>query len=297
MLGGGSNRGNVFNWNSAAEPVALDQVFARRKAQANLRPVSLQQPLMPPVMPAAPVASLGKPSGALAAPKQRPISLAGPPAAAFGWSSSPVDPGPAEILQATEPRRPSLGPLQIEGGPSREMFTPPVTSPVAEDEEDDWGEMVSSPVKASFSVPDVEPASASTMSAISTRASLDRPPIVSASSQHSADVARTIIPASWEQPQPKVQQEQPPFDPWATSNEFSIFDSPAQPVAKAETAVINNSFTPITPLTTIPPLTIQVETPIEQTTTLPPSTDGPTDTDSLVQQILENLPDLSYMLR
>lgn len=296
-LGGGSNKTSMFNWDSSAEPVALHQVFARRRAQTHQRPVSLQQPLKPPLaMSAAITLSTEKPSDASKNSKQRPMSLADPPAAAFGWSTTPVEP-PVERLQPAIPDRPESDQWQAQTAPQVPpgvIFPPSLPVARQEDDEDEWGEMMSSPVKANFSRPGVDIIDVPTTGTTSFASSSNEPPAVPTGLQR-AEVPGNIIPDSLTHPQHTVPQKQLSSDPWATSDQLSIFDTPAEPNVKAK--ITDTGFPPTSPLAILSPLTVSNMTPIEQTSTTPSPTVDSTEADSLVRQIVDNLPDLSYMLR
>ncbi|KAK0636015.1 hypothetical protein B0T17DRAFT_472536, partial [Bombardia bombarda] len=153
-LGGGISKTqkNMFGWDSSVEPVALNAAFGKKKAHS--RASSLQQfhnlglpspDLEPPQR---------KISGAVPSLTQRPISLTGPPVASFGWSTgSPTAP------VRTSSRKVDTEPLPSLSKPSSLVSLEPVrptsekTAPLAvatkaptfQDDDDDWGEMVSSP--------------------------------------------------------------------------------------------------------------------------------------------------------
>ncbi|KAI0143686.1 hypothetical protein GGR57DRAFT_342231 [Xylariaceae sp. FL1272] len=130
---GGAKRTGFFDWDSEATPVSLEEVFRRREAPKHARTASI--PVNPVV---ARVASVDRPyrnsTGiSLAEKLHSPIESA-TPTPDFGWnlgndhnsirpnSSSPIPP-PTTVSRA-----------------------PPIETTIADDDEDDWGEMVSSPV-------------------------------------------------------------------------------------------------------------------------------------------------------
>lgn len=296
-LGGGSNRTNMFNWDSAAEPVALEDIFAKRRRPP--RPMSLQQPVKKAALiPPAPT-SASSTNSAVTAPTQRPLSLAGPPAAAFGCSTSPIEQLPVEI-QPTRPRGSdlkqelSLAPA-LANAPSQRpaLLNPPAPQ---EDDDDDWGEMVSSPPV------DAKPMSLPVFGGPETTSGLSLVPSTdllpgSSARPHTANVGHSSIEDLWELPQPEKPRKELPIDTPATAEPLSYFGQPVKPTVAPATSVTSPNFTPTTPLATMPPLPIPAETPIEQTSQLQPATDEQANVDFAAHRILDNLPDLSYMLR
>lgn len=301
-LGGGTTKTDIFGWDSAAEPVALEKVFARRQRPV-ARPMSLQQPLqMPPtVIPEVSVPASRKPSGG-----QRPSSLAGPPTAAFGWSTSPVEQRPVEPAKLTDAKKPVLAAIQ---GPTPRALSdtpmdkhsmvpiPPSVSQQDEDE-DDWGEMISSPVEvpkvapieAAFFEPPTQAVPPSTSHDVS-RTTRDSPP-------PSREGDQSIIPTQFEPSEPKASSKSPPSteDPWA-SNDLSILEQAVNPTANTSIATSKTAFMPTTPLAIISPLTVSDETPIDQIRSMPSDEEDSAETESLIRRITGGLPDLSYMLR
>ncbi|KAK0720211.1 hypothetical protein B0H67DRAFT_484488 [Lasiosphaeris hirsuta] len=151
-LGGGISKTqkNMFGWDSSAEPVTLDAVFGKRKGHS--RATSLQPLAGPP---------LRKTSGSLRSPIHRPSSVVVPPVASFGWSSnSPTSPPlqtqpaksipplarpvaapqPSSTLQHSMPQISALEKLP----PNAAAIRIPTSTP-KEDDDDEWGEMVTSP--------------------------------------------------------------------------------------------------------------------------------------------------------
>jgi len=300
-LGGGANRTNMFNWDSAAEPVALEQIFAKRRRQP--RPTSLQQPVkLPPLIPPAPTPPPGSTTNSsVTAPKLRPMSLAGPAAASFGWSSSPVEQGPVEKLQTIQPTKPvqnqdqplALAPSQITTSPN-----PPLSQ--AEDDDDEWGEMVSSPPV------DAKPMTLPAFDGTDTKrpnnsaGATTHPPAIPAfpAGRPSADAAHSSIEDLWELPQPDKPSKPPPTETKrVAADPLSYFDQAVMPTVTAAASHGSANFTPTTPLAISSPLPIPVEIPVGKAAPLRSSTDDQTDVDSSVRRIIDNLPDLSYMLR
>jgi hypothetical protein len=305
-LGGGTNRTNMFNWDSDAEPVAFEQIFAKRRRQP--RPISLQQPVRrSPIIPPTP-APASSTSGAGTAPTKRSMSLVGPTVAAFGWSTSPVDKQPGEIPRPIKPNKPALEQEQTLDPPlnraaPRETPAPLNPSVPQEDDEDDWGEMVSSPAVdakpmalPAFGGPGSTQPKAPGENVTSLPPSSD-PVLASGAGRQSADTAYGSIEDLWELPQPEKLSEEPPHERSTTAEPLSYFGQPGKPIVATATDISSSNFTPTTPLAITSPLPIPIETPKGQPTTLRPSTDDDTEVESTVRRILENLPDLSYMLR
>ncbi|OIW30121.1 hypothetical protein CONLIGDRAFT_632222 [Coniochaeta ligniaria NRRL 30616] len=304
-LGGGTNRTNMFNWDSAAQPVALDEVFAKRRRQA--RPASLQQPSKTTaIIPPAPT-STGNTNGAVTVSKQRPMSLAGPSAAAFGWSTSPVTQRPAELPQPTKPSKLGLKEgrtlyIAPDGAPSQ-MSPPPKPAPPQDDEEDEWGEMISSPAidarpmtLPSFGRPDTKLADTSESGTPPIAPSSNTAPALPAGRQ-STEGAYGNIADIWEQPPPVIPPKQSFVEPRTGPQQPSNSGLPAKPTVRTANPVATPGFTPTTALEIISSLPISGETPIEQPATMPPPMESEAEAESLVRQIVDSLPDLSYMLR
>ncbi|KAK0619481.1 hypothetical protein B0T14DRAFT_519372 [Immersiella caudata] len=318
-LGGGVSKTqkNMFGWDSSVEPVALDTIFGRKKHMRGSSVHSLHE-------------TQRKTSGT----PYRPSSVVVPPVATFGWSSnSPTFPK-AQSPDIQPPTRTNtvppqhVAPLAQKPKAVEEPATtvppptvppvptvlPPVTTstqqPIAQDDDDDWGEMVSSP--------------AETKPAGDVLLSLDA--AFSVSSSSAAAPAKPLESTAFT---PVDALPAPSSDPWAVAD-FSVFESPPKaplkqssvpaftvPSAPASTApaiASNALFKP--PLTSsgpisglapsVPPTTKQrtvdhtfsPTTPLEISSpvVLPSANDEP-EADDPVMQIIANLPDLSYMLR
>ncbi|KAL2263569.1 hypothetical protein VTK26DRAFT_6217 [Humicola hyalothermophila] len=157
-LGGGVSKTqkNMFGWNSSAEPVALDAVFGKKKTHS--RASSLQYGNH---------ASLETSE----TPAKRPLrsqtsGSPGPAVASFGWSSNPplaepdttiTVPGPADGAASTQtevhtPQIPGAPGPSIVGGKQTNAVTTSLLDSAApqynhaDEDDDEWGEMVSSPV-------------------------------------------------------------------------------------------------------------------------------------------------------
>ncbi|KIH92372.1 hypothetical protein SPBR_02332 [Sporothrix brasiliensis 5110] len=175
--GGGARSGNLFGWDSAAEPVALDEVFKRKKTAPNGGAGHKYN------LSSASSAWANEGSGASAG-SPAGISPAFSPAPVFGWGSNSnsnsnshdhvhAQPEPARnSVQIDRPFPVAAVPSPATAQPSRfSVVLPPrdlaPTLPPStekkdtgafagdddDDDDDDWGEMVSSPVKEEFSIP------------------------------------------------------------------------------------------------------------------------------------------------
>ncbi|AEO63060.1 uncharacterized protein THITE_2107909 [Thermothielavioides terrestris NRRL 8126] len=283
-LGGGISKTqkNMFGWDSAAEPVALEAVFGRKKSHA--RASSLQ-----------PIKTTGPASQGLAGmanrtpgPTHRPSGSAGPAVPSFGWSNgSPVSSRPpptpsmlreppnasAAACQASASTAPVRGVAEPGASLSQPIAVPAdgglqVNETAAADggDDDEWGEMVSSPVA---------PPVAQSLASV---------PIQGAS-EHQSNVD-----VGGNQPAPHAQAP------------VSIPDSmrpPAKAVSKlGNPAVLATSTTRASD----PAGTLTSDRPPTQPARLgavdiPSGSPQHEDDYESAQRIIANLPDLSYMLR
>lgn len=297
-LGGGTTRTSMFNWDSAAEPVALEEIFAKRRRQP--RPTSLQQPMkMSSPIPPAP-ASASSINSAVAAPThRRPMSLAGPPAAALGWSPSPIEQRPAGI-QTTRPSK--LG-VRQEPRQALSPNNPPIQTPAAadppvpqEEDDDDWGEMVSSPPVDADPMAFPAIGLPETTGVASVAPSIWPVPAASGG-RDATNGLHSSLEDGRELPQPEKSRKEVLIDGSTTAEPLSYFGQPVKPTVATATSITNPSLKPTTPLAIMSPLPTPAETLIEQTGNVPPLTNEQTNIDSAARRIVDSLPDLSYMLR
>lgn len=286
-LGGGTTKTDLFGWDSAAEPVALEKVFAARRG-VSARPVSLQQPLgMPPtVVPegAVPVETARKVSGT------RPVSLVGPPsAAAFGWSSGGSEPA-LELRGTTGPRGPGsivqMRPPDVITKPKGKKPVP-LTIQQSDEDEDDWGEMISSPIEApkltSLEAAFDEPVpAAASLPTLMPDLSLRNSPTTQSKEIQSPSLMGSSQPTK--QPVSLASTH----DAWG-STDLSILDSSPKPAMTPTRPGSEATSLPTAPPADIlPPATVSYDTPVEEDSA---------ETESLIRRIAGNLPDLSYMLK
>ncbi|TLD13008.1 uncharacterized protein PgNI_02655 [Pyricularia grisea] len=254
---GGANKakGAAFGWDSSVpdEPVNLDEVFKKRQSA-------------PP------------------APKK-----VEPPAtamASFGWSSTPsvTSNGFSWSTSMMDTAKPSAS----NGSRPASMFAtskpldPPSSAPVKEDD-DDWGEMVTSPgangkgMDPAFSIMKNLDASDKTTDV--------KPPVKSATPGiQPAQLPKNISPDVF-QPSHSTTQSST-SDPW----DLSFFGAPDPPAAPLSTTDIKNS----TPRSHSPLPADSKPRKMVAFEGMDPSDDAYEDE---VRRVVRNLPDLSYMLR
>ncbi|KAK1835734.1 hypothetical protein QBC39DRAFT_339492 [Podospora conica] len=346
-LGGGVSKTqkNMFGWDSSAEPMALDAALAKKRGSQ--RPSSVHTMKDVP----------GRISASLRSPIHRPSSVAIPPIASFSWSSnSPVTPhhtqSPSTIPPPPETRAPQLD-TATSVEPFAQSLPPPVTTPPTltsskiddGDDEDDWGEMVSSPPSTNAPLAGLQsfelalpaglqpaPAAPILPSLTTTAPALLQDELLVHPSAKipepnlvPTEIPKTIVPP----PMPTAAA-----DPWETVD-FSAFE--LQPTPLASTPILERAperpapfakepagyfnRAPLTPPMTTANLGSDVPTsyddldvqqdftpttPLELNPPLPlprPDEEGEgvdiqsSETDNVVRQIIDNLPDFSYMLR
>lgn len=295
--GGNSVKGGAFNWDTKSEPLSMDQIFGKRKsaqppkaASATVpRPLSLQPrsaaahsrnlsggvKSLPPRSPG--VSSLPCPS---------PMSIPGPPKSpAFGWSTMTDESGtPASSRPPSRAVRQSLevtssrfgsntavntGTHEPESRPSLQL-APPSSAPsvssnaLVEDDDEEWGEMVASPMESSRPVSGIfDMGLNSSMAELSTKDPSPAP-------FNDTDATLVAVASKLEHDEgPQKAHQQPPApstDMW----DFSAFDTTLAP-----------SFSPVAPtVPAIPPTTtskpeFDFDTPLQS-----PALSGPSKTSS-----------------
>lgn len=293
--------GGMFNWDSKAEPVRLDQVFGKRKSveppkattasAPPARPLSLQpHPTGPPPSHAKNL-SLG---GKSVPTRSSPLSIPAPPAQpVFGWSTASVGsstpgssrPASQVIRQSVDISRPgsSLSKEMMPPKPEPEsrssLQLPPLAvsssltidtkvEPFDDDDDDDWGEMVASPPSNS------RPPSGFFDSGFSGAFgdAVSESPVPVAHPLASVSVPASETSATLHAVSSRLQQNQVPVSQVATVPattyssdpwDFSLFDStPAAPPAPAGTAS--------TPTVSFFDILLPQQTPPPTKTTTPP---------------------------
>jgi len=311
-LGGGISKTqkNMFGWDSSAEPVALDAVFGKKKSHS--RASSLQPRQVTSL-------SLEGIDGSAAQTSQgrslhRPSGSAGPGIASFGWSSSPPaavgqtrqtsllrgppDPGAAASdsqVSTPDALRPPQPPVSSKSASKPTGLVPLIPPAQAQggdipDEDDEWGEMVSSPTTS-------QPIKAS--SAVQQPLTVPISAEPEAQSNGAVDVTHT--------------NEPPPSGDWGAAD-FSVFESaPAKSASHMQTPPTDPS--PVE-------LSVKGPAPAPNSGAAVAGPSGPTmmygsgqgpvpigtprtstsetqqhQDDTEAQRIIASLPDLSYMLR
>ncbi|KAL1841907.1 hypothetical protein VTJ49DRAFT_6429 [Mycothermus thermophilus] len=307
QLGGGISKTqkNMFGWDSTAEPVALEAVFGKKKTHS--RNTSLQPPKT----------SVNGVSGADAAGSHRPSGRLGSAVASFSWSSSPISsqptngtPGHQTPSTTSAPRNPDVSTTKVPPMPAPPVVPKPTISALAslpktqppqtqtaieDDDEDEWGEMVSSPVTS-------QPPAATSLSTVPT--TLD------------AVISTTSEPPPVPPTGPAASAATAPNnDPWG-SVDFSIFETPPTKQATspatpkpAEPALLGPTPAVLADVATAPGPAKKPPTTGSLRTSSQPRGGKPNtitsgmqlgydeDPDEVAERILRNLPDLSYMLR
>ncbi|KAK3903649.1 hypothetical protein C8A05DRAFT_14383 [Staphylotrichum tortipilum] len=297
-LGGGISKTqkNMFGWDSSAEPVTLDAVFGKKKAHAR---ASSLQPLQPARV------SLEGIDGSTPQPRQNPAHRTtgsdGPGFASFGWSSTPTAPtaharqpsllrgapaaGPAPANSPVSAPQASFGSRPAATAAAPASLTLPArksTDPVDDEDDDGWGEMVSSPA---------------TPHPIHTESALKPPlgaPVTAASGLKTSTVVDATPPAA----------PQAGDDAWGAAD-FSVFESAPAKATTPQSHAPPSRPGAVDPTsargpTAAPRAGSSVSRPSDPTT-LPsaPAHDSTFNTgdDETAQRIISSLPDLSYMLR
>lgn len=339
ILGGGK-RTSAFNWDSAAAPVALDKVFARRSLGARPRGSSTAP------MGHTPASSIGSLNSVMEEPRLMPLpggslapSSAGTPPtsaspiASFGWGTRPPV---ASIMTA----RSSLRSLDIERPVQKPVspISPVPPSPALpqsqsisasaatpgddDDNDDDWGEMVFSPTQETFTALENDPMSQSTLD-VSSRLSISgsvagrpmREDQVDIQPRKAVEaVAEAEASASALQVHCRGRSVQlvasPDEDPWASN--AGALEAPTGVTQSPATAPSSHRFS-AEPSSSISlprdratgpfsSATSRVSSSIAECSTTmvdrSPAESSLDDSDALItQQILQGLPDLTYMLR
>ncbi|ETS79791.1 hypothetical protein PFICI_09644 [Pestalotiopsis fici W106-1] len=351
ILGGGK-RTSAFNWDSAAAPVALDKVFARR----SLGPRPKGSSSVP--MGHTPTSSIGSQISITEEPKfpsglggsYAPSSIGTPstsasPIANFGWSTRP----PSTFIMTT---RSSVHSLKIEKPAQRSAnsTTPGLLSPAFQQpqminehgsevpmksdddddddtaEDDDWGEMVFSPTQEAFTTTENHILSQSTgdeFSQVSMTGTTDAHLVSEAQSAHAqpstsgsaaSEVSASILyrhdPSRNAQWAPKQNTEPCTSIDLGRSETSSARVQPS-PIVPSFSQCVAEPFSP----SSSPPSPLSKGTDMDSSMNVPPpsclnapvsaATISPSPVESsvdaadnvVIQQILQGLPDLYYMLR
>lgn len=316
---GGSKRMGVFNWDSKAAPVDMDKIFGPRPSAAPSRSSSIALQSHTPRSSTDSGLNSFEQQRVFSSPPAETSSPTSSPAASFGWnspapSSPPAKPPYMAFRFPAPPKAPtplSLPPL-VPSAPQADKAVSPV--PLAEsgegafeDDDDDWGEMVSSPTHVldsgfpELSAPLTELTNTvsgpmghrNSNSLAGKPAGSDRSPLVSDREQ-----APQAVPNA--RPASAAASKAPMVDAWASAD-FSLFET-SLPAADARPPPADTSETVFTK----PPVAQRVNTSPSRAVPATPTNVvlGPViapkveeEQERLVRSIIQNLPDLSYMVR
>ncbi|PSR81248.1 hypothetical protein BD289DRAFT_44106 [Coniella lustricola] len=307
-------KGGAFNWNakdSPSEPISFDEIFGKRKSAQLPKPETLapHRPLSLQVEPSPHTHSRTDSVGVKSLPPRSPLSIPMPPAApAFGWSS-----GTAGSLTPASPRPPSEHRQSLEYGSTfstglaspgvpepdkREHphLTPPTMAPPAhpsmkpiglvltvpdkegkgqaDDEEDEWGEMVASPAV------DSRPASGFFDTSINTSASLFASAGVSAIAPTNHETSVAAVPPS----PPKNMSTMP-----VASNSSNILSGDIWDFSAFDSTFV----APAIPPTTISKPASDIDTPSQSPVLHSPSRSGSPASFPLPQSPVASIPSRS----
>ncbi|KAI1191032.1 hypothetical protein F5B17DRAFT_384243 [Nemania serpens] len=301
---GGTKRTGFFDWDSDAAPVKLDEVFRRKKLVTKHARVSS----IPPNDGAVRTTSTdGRPyrnsTSILLSTESKPAGLSNMPIPSFGWNSESRLVPPVTGSSHSHQNNKSAPASRAAQG-SIHHPAPIQTTPA--DEDDDWGEMVSSPRAAEPTVP---------APFIPEEPNENRTSIA----QHSLSISTVNQSAEPREFTPEGARSVPP-DPWsfpgisAHGGPKRIPELPKGHVLQANTLLSDQdplsgrstvqsqpfSENMITSQPTISKASPASEPPPKNTTIASALTNWSShesQDDIIVQRILQGLPDLSYMLR
>ncbi|KAI0865847.1 hypothetical protein F4860DRAFT_460571 [Xylaria cubensis] len=294
---GGTKRTGFFDWDSDAAPVKLDEVFRRKKSLTkHTRTTSI--PVGNTVIQNTSAVerpyrnSTGISLSMELSSGSQPIT----PVPSFGWNSEA--PATRPVHQNSQTMNPAPAPTTTPGETASRRLEPIQITSTDEEEDDDWGEMVSSPRVAETNVE------------TSISAFLPQTPTENNEPTPRVSLAISNIdkPAVLSSP-PKATQI-PPSDPWLFSD-FSVLDKPKQPhglpgghtsqLAEGHTVLESNStLHDHNSLDTSSSKVSLANVPLKGTADDSNPVNLPrneSQDDIIVQRILQSLPDLSYMLR
>ncbi|KAK4202070.1 hypothetical protein QBC40DRAFT_277305 [Triangularia verruculosa] len=322
-LGGGISKTqkNMFGWDSSAEPVGLDEVFGKRKTESRATPVDpikIPGPLPSPFM-AAPLTASGPPHSPTTS--QPPAGETPPVASLTSALAPPPRPSTGHVTSTSRlTAHHSRSASQPSAVGAKRMFPPTLMDETKLDndvDDDDWGEMVSSPVESkpagfqsiddAFGAPvapttldmhpKAEPAGENNTSTMGLWSTTDSsmfdtpiaahsqpkpPPTLSMPSDIPSDTPTTLA-----------------FSPIVVSFPLSLSETPTpSPTFKLPAQVSPPAPKPVL---SARPFTPSVPSRLSEHMSLPPDATKTIHEqfrdDEVAQRIISNLPDLSYMLR
>lgn len=316
---GGSKRTGVFNWDSKAAPVDMDKIFGRRSSAAPSRSSSVALQSHTPRSSTDSGLNSFEQQRVFNSPPAETSSPTASSAASFGWNSpAPSSPSTKPPFVASRfpapPKAPtplSLPPLVPSAPPVEKAVSPVPLAPSGEgtfgDDDDDWGEMVSSPThELDSSFPELSTPITElprTVSVPMGQQDSDPPAGKPANSDRGTLVSdREQAPQAPPNTTPALvaAPKAPVVDAWASAD-FSLFEAPV-PVAAPRPPPTDTLETVFTK----PSVAHKVNTSSSRAAPATPTTVvlGPVmapkieeEQDRLVRSIIQNLPDLSYMVR
>ncbi|KXJ93435.1 hypothetical protein Micbo1qcDRAFT_161444 [Microdochium bolleyi] len=300
MLGGNKRR-SVFNWDSSAAPVDLSTIYARKSSLEHERSSSESVARRAAQSPSQPAGRYSRHTSQSDAASFIPPHA---PLPAFGWSSTSTKPSvsfaPPPPPPVVDLKRPSSG-----ARASSRTSTPvqPLVlatagqhaTKAAEEDEDDWGDMVTSPGLENHTPVNVDSAFVA-----------PAPPSVSEQLAKKA-VEHATVPSSGME----ANDDFSFFESQSPATARSESDYPTKHMAnKAASALTSTPLRSTTPSLPSPPLSIQKPAAIlsPAKTSVPLATARadslsscalpvPDEELKIFKAIVDNLPDLSYMLR
>ncbi|KAI1093864.1 hypothetical protein F5B19DRAFT_93299 [Rostrohypoxylon terebratum] len=351
---GAGKRTSVFNWDSSATssaPVDLGKVFARKPSVTHSRDSSNAPPIQSPVQSIHSVGSSFEARRSIKSPILPPSGTPIQKAATnpgFRWSSDSIrspplaPPAKDEKSEHAAPKTRTIPTTNnVEPRTSTSIQAPvqvKQTDVILDDEDDDWGEMVSSPQVDTHPGPALTAQSLTNVNgpapAIPAAPTSDIPKTniksTTAQSSVSAPKLSVTIPQSNQAPKQVSQtgsfSAAPKVDPWPLADfsifeslsagtpkslrqdpwplaDFSIFQSPTSGLASTSMNALKSKSKPISKPHESPSVRASMDQIIETQTPLkavlgPIQNSHPErEYDDIVKGIIQNLPDLSYMLR
>ncbi|KAI1450086.1 hypothetical protein F5Y02DRAFT_172107 [Annulohypoxylon stygium] len=352
---GAGKRTSVFNWDasaSASAPVDLGKVFARKPSITHSRNSSNAPQIQSPVQSVHSVGSSFEARRSIKSPilppSETPIQKAATNPG-FRWSSDSIR-SPPMALPAKDEKSEHAAPknrtiptaINVEARTSTSIQTPVQVKPtdvILDDEDDDWGEMVSSPRVDAHPGPTLTAQSLNnTISTTPTTTSVPTGDILktntksttTAPSNNSAPKLSVSIPQGNQAPNQVSQtgssSAAPRVDPWPLADfsifeslsagtpkslrqdpwplaDFSIFQSPTSGSASTSMNSLKSKSKPISKPRESQSVRASMDQIIESQTPLKAvlgpiqSSNSEREYDDIVRGIIQNLPDLSYMLR
>ncbi|KAL1849165.1 hypothetical protein Daus18300_013370 [Diaporthe australafricana] len=256
----GSNasvKGGAFNWDTKAEPLSMDQIFGKRKSAQAPKAASTAAPRPLSLQPKSAATHSRNLSGGVkglpprspglnSLPPPSPMSIPGPPKSpAFGWST--MTNGSATPASSRPPSRAVRQSLEVTSSrfgsntgitasaqePEHRLslqLAPPTSAPsvdtnalVEDEDEEEWGEMVASPMGSSRPVSGIFDAGVNgSMAELPTNDP-------SSASFNDTDATLVAVASKLEHDESNTDAEQQPPAPSAGIWDFSAFDTVLPP--------------------------------------------------------------------